>query len=121
MRILADENVDAGIVEWLRAQGEDVVWIAEVDASVSDEEVIRRANVEERLLVTCDKDFGEMVYRQRLAATGVVLIRLRASTEASRISVVSRHWPIVQDRAIGSFLVLRDDRVRVRPLSESGS
>jgi predicted nuclease of predicted toxin-antitoxin system len=50
--------------------------VAELAPAISDEQVLERANREQALLLTADKDFGELVYRQRRAATGIVLLRL---------------------------------------------
>lgn len=63
MNFLADENVDRQIVERLRCVGFNVRYIAETDAGISDDEVLDLANSEESLLLTADKDFGELVFR----------------------------------------------------------
>jgi len=76
MKFLADENVDKPIVERLRDDGHIVLYVLEMEPSISDDEVIRRANQEFAFLLTADKDFGELVFRQRRIVYGVVLIRL---------------------------------------------
>ena len=75
MRLLADENIDGPIVERLRADGHDVQWVAEFDPSIPDEQVLEAANRQSALLMTADTDFGELVFRQRRIALGVVLLR----------------------------------------------
>jgi predicted nuclease of predicted toxin-antitoxin system len=76
MMLVADEGVDKSIVDALRASGHTVKYFAEVGAGSSDKDVLAAANEAQSLLLTCDKDFGELVYRQRLTSSGVVLIRL---------------------------------------------
>jgi predicted nuclease of predicted toxin-antitoxin system len=76
VNLVADEGVDSHIVAWLRQDGHDVLYIAEIEPSISDDMVLSRANAQGSLLLTEDKDFGELVFRQRLVHTGVVLIRL---------------------------------------------
>ena len=77
MNLLADESVDRQIVERLRQDGHDVLYVAEVEPSISDNIVFDRANEKSALLVTGDKDFGEIVFRDnRLSSGGVVLLRL---------------------------------------------
>ena len=60
MNLLADESVEREIVERLRAEGHDVVYIAELAPSITDDEVLDEANARSALLVTGDKDFGEV-------------------------------------------------------------
>ena len=77
-RYLANENVPATIVEWLRQQGNDVVHAAETLVGQADETLLDRARAEDRILLTFDRDFGELVHRQRQPpAPGIVLFRLR--------------------------------------------
>ena len=72
MRILADENVPRPVVLGLRDAGRDVVWVREVARGMPDVGVLAMATGEQRLLVTGDKDFGELVFREGLAmAAGV--------------------------------------------------
>jgi len=74
LKLLADEAVDRQIVESLRSAGLDVSYAAETDAAVIDEVVLQKATAESRLLVTSDKDFGELVYRLGKANEGVLLL-----------------------------------------------
>ena len=75
MNLVADENVDRGIVERLRRDGHQVVWVAELSPSAPDEDVLAIAVTHHAVLVTEDKDFGELVYRRGLAHSGVVRLR----------------------------------------------
>jgi predicted nuclease of predicted toxin-antitoxin system len=63
VKFLADECCDAGIVASLRASGHDVSYVPEQQAGVSDDEVLQTAFLESRILLTEDKDFGELVCR----------------------------------------------------------
>lgn len=76
MNFLADEGVDRQIVERLRQIGHQVLYIAEMEPGISDDEVLERANDNEALLITLDKDFGELVFRQAKVNAGVILVRL---------------------------------------------
>jgi len=76
MRFLADENVEAGIVALLRAEGHDVLHISETAPGVRDERVLQQARAERRVLLTNDKDFAALTFLQRLASTGIVLLRM---------------------------------------------
>lgn len=72
MNLLADEGVDKQIVEQLRRDSHDVLYVAEMEPGITDEIVLKRANEHNALLITEDKDFGELVFRQQLLHTGVV-------------------------------------------------
>jgi predicted nuclease of predicted toxin-antitoxin system len=63
MNLLADEGVDRPVVEQLRQDGHDVLYVAEMEPSINDDVVLMRANQHQAVLLTADKDFGEPVYR----------------------------------------------------------
>jgi len=75
MKLLADECCDTGLVQKLRELGHDVLYIAESGSGSSDEQVLNQAFAEERILITEDKDFGELVYRLKRNVFGVILLR----------------------------------------------
>ncbi|MHB9150862.1 MAG: DUF5615 family PIN-like protein [Thermoleophilia bacterium] len=89
MKLLADEGVDAAIVARLRAEGHDVVYVAELSPSINDKAVLDLANGDERVLVIADKDFGELVFRLRQVAFGVLLVRLPGLSSAGKADAVS--------------------------------
>lgn len=116
MNLLADENMDRGVVERLRADGHRVGWVAELSPSLPDEEVLRQAAADGAVLVTEDKDFGELVYRRGLAHAGVLLVRLEGLDNAAKAEVVSQ---AVRDHGAdlpGAFAVVSPDSIRVRHL-----
>ena len=83
MRFLADENVPRAAVDALRAAGHDLAWIRTDAPGARDEEVLERSRSEARVLLTQDKDFGELVLRRgRDASQGVILLRLPVSCPA---------------------------------------
>jgi len=114
MNLLADESVDQPIVEQLRHDGHDVLYIAEIAPSVPDEVVLQRANERHALLVTQDKDFGEMVYRQSLAHFGVVLIRLAGLAPQTKAQIVSRVFAERAAEMPSAFSVISPGIVRIR-------
>ncbi len=70
MILLADENLDRTVVARLRQDGHEVLAVAEMEPGIADTTVLARANERRALLVTEDKDFGELVFRQRLVHVG---------------------------------------------------
>ena len=114
MNLLADEGVDRQIVEQLRQDGHEVLYIAEVAPSIADEAILQRANEHHALLLTQDKDFGELVFRQGLIYAGVVLIRLAGlapTTKAELVTTILRqHGSEMHD----TFSVISPGTVRIR-------
>ena len=118
MRFLADENFPGAAVESLREAGHDVAWIAAEAPSSSDRAVLARAIEEARVLLTFDKDFGELAWRHHLPAQcGVILFRCAMPAPelvgATLAAMASQRddWP-------GHFSVIEDGRVRMRRLEE---
>ena len=89
MKFVADEGVDSCIVERLRQDGHPVWYVAEMAPAISDEAVLDIANREAALLLTADKDFGEMVFRQRRFSGGIILIRLAGLSTARKAELVA--------------------------------
>ena len=114
MNLVADESIDRGIVERLRADGHDVLAIAECDPSISDDEVLDRANANGSLLLTGDKDFGEFVYRLHRIHAGVVLVRLAGLSEDSKAEIVSEVFRDREQELVGGFAVISPGMVRIR-------
>ncbi|MBI2193113.1 MAG: DUF5615 family PIN-like protein [Planctomycetes bacterium] len=117
MRIVADGNVSGSVIRELRRKGHDALSVKEAMRSESDEAVLRRAQSEERVVLTHDKDFGELAFRWGLpATTGVILYRLQGRNPKS---VNRRVLEVFESRPdwSGCFAVVTEDRVRMRPLS----
>lgn len=91
---VADESVDRPIVERLRHDGHNVTYVAELSPSISDEPVLQEASIRNALLLTEDKDFGELVYRLGRVHAGVVLIRLAGLPPAVKAETVAN---VLQD------------------------
>src|SRR5687767_8430822 len=120
MRLLADENVHAGLVAWLRSSGHDVSYAAESLASEPDEAVLRRASDENRVVVTDDKDFGDLVVHQRLSTAGVLLLRLQDPSLAVRIARLAARWTEIERQLPGHLVVVSDRKIRARTLPSRG-
>jgi predicted nuclease of predicted toxin-antitoxin system len=115
VKLLGDEGVDAAIVARLRADGHDVVYVAELSPSITDQAVLELANGDERILVTADKDFGELVFRLRQVAFGVLLVRLPGLSSASKAEAVSELVREHGHEMARAFTVVSPGLVRIRP------
>ena len=76
MKFLVDECCDTGLVASLRKDGHDVLYVTEEKAGAIDDEILSDAYKGERILITEDKDFGELVYRFKKPTLGIVLLRV---------------------------------------------
>lgn len=119
MRFLADENLPGRLVAALRAAGHDVAWVRTEAPGSDDRTVLAMAAAEQRVLVTFDKDFGELAGRAGLPmASGVILLRVpldRAPDVGFRITM------LIGARAdwAGHFSVIEPGRVRMRGLGKA--
>jgi predicted nuclease of predicted toxin-antitoxin system len=114
VKFILDESVEYRLAGYLRAQGHDVTAIAhDYPGGLSDRDVLAIAQTEGRLLVTNDRDFGELIFRERLPSCGVILFRLLAATPERKMArldvVLERH-----QADLDQFIVVTDRRVRVR-------
>lgn len=113
LRFLADESCDGGIVAALRAAGCDVLSVGESSPGISDEEVIRRATSEGRILLTEDKDFGQLVYAAGEGHTGVILLRYPFPLAPRIGSELARLIGQRADSLTSSFAVMQPGRTRI--------
>lgn len=86
---------------------------------MSDDEILRSAVRESRLIITMDKDFGELVYRRGLEHTGVLLLRLDDTTGAEKAIVVSDFFAQYASAITGGFAVFQAGHLRIRPPKKS--
>jgi predicted nuclease of predicted toxin-antitoxin system len=117
VRFLADHNVEAPIVSRLRESGHDVLAVAEaMPPETEDTLVLKRARDEDRVLITNDKDFGELAYLQGEASAGLVLLRLPDLGGAAKAARALEALTLLDERARGAFVVITKTRIRRRPL-----
>ena len=116
MNFLADECCDAGIVASLRAAGHDVAYVLEGHAGIPDDEVLQNAFEAGRILLTEDKDFGELIYRLKKPACGIILIRIDVQERNEKLprleALIAKHG----NRLPGHFVVVELNKFRFRPL-----
>ena len=114
MNLLADESVESPIVDRLRDMGHTVRSVAELAPGIDDDSVLDEANRNGALLVTADKDFGELVFRMGRNAAGVVLIRLAGLSAAAKADTVSAAFASRAHEMSSAFSVVSAGRIRIR-------
>lgn len=114
MNFLADENVDSIIVDKLRENNYSVNYVAEFQPSIPDKEILQIANQKNAIIITSDKDFGELVFRQRLINSGVILLRLHGLNPETKAATVINFIDKHSEQMLNSFSVISKEAVRIR-------
>lgn len=115
MRFIVDESTGMAVVELLRRRGHDVLAVAEIMHQAADPDILAVALSENRVLITNDKDFGELAFRSLQSHHGVPLLRLRDESTANRVRVVEAILDRFMDRLPEHFVTATESRVRIRP------
>ena len=116
MRFIVDESTGGAVVEHLHSAGHDVFAVAEGMPQADDDDILARAASEGRILITNDKDFGDLVFRDKRVHDGVVLLRLHDESAGNRVRVVSAVVQRYGDRLAEHFTVATEAGVRIRPM-----
>jgi predicted nuclease of predicted toxin-antitoxin system len=120
MKFLADAHIGRAMTAYLLALGHDVLHAATLPLKLSDSAILRRAADDVRIVLTADKDFGELCFLRLIPCSGVVLLRLSASSEVERLDIFRRLWPAIEQNVVGHFVVVTDKSVRRSPLPSTG-
>jgi predicted nuclease of predicted toxin-antitoxin system len=114
MRFLLDENIDTRLTAFLTDLGHDATAIArDYPASLTDLEVLAIAQREQRILITNDRDFGELVFIQAQPHAGIIYLRVRPATFPVQRERLARVLRSHADQ-LHEFLVVTSASVRVR-------
>jgi predicted nuclease of predicted toxin-antitoxin system len=116
MRLLADAHISRAMVAYLTELGHDVLHVATISPRMSDSAILRHASTDGRIVLTADKDFGELCFRRLVPNAGVILLRLGAPSEIERVEIVKRLWPLIEPNGFGHFTVVTDRSIRRSPL-----
>jgi len=113
MRFLADESCDFAVVRALRAAGNDVLCVSEITPRAEDSEVIKLAGDEERILLTEDKDFGQLVYSHGQKTLGVIFLRFPTSARRQISRAVVNLVKQQGEKLAGCFITVQPGRIRI--------
>jgi predicted nuclease of predicted toxin-antitoxin system len=112
VKFVADESCDFGVVRALRASGHDVIAIAETSPRIADERILAIAREKTRILLTEDKDFGELVYARKHETAGVILFRFPGNARAAMASDAVAAIETLADKLIQRFTVIEPGLIR---------
>jgi predicted nuclease of predicted toxin-antitoxin system len=114
VNLFADESVDRQIVDRLRQDGHQTPFVAEMEPGISDDVVLTRANQGGAMLLTADKDFGELVFRQNRLSFGAILIRLAGLSPERKAQIVVDAIQKHGKDMPRAFTVISPNAIRIR-------
>ena len=113
MKFLVDECSGPSVAAWLVSLGHDVYSVFDESQGMTDEDVLSKAYSEERILITNDKDFGEMIFRERRPHRGVVFLRLADERTANKLLVLEKLLDAHSDSIENRFITATENRIRI--------
>ena len=112
MKFLVDENLGKKFTNLLTQEGYDAVFVGDVMRGAPDEKVLPMAESEKRVLITDDKDFGELIFRLKKGGCGVILFRTLINNAEKKFEMVKDVLDIAEDK----FIVVSEGRIRIKEL-----
>lgn len=113
MNFVADESCAGPVIRALREAGHDVIAIAEIAQGAADDHVLERALNGKRVLITEDRNFGELVYAHGRSSAGVILARFHSNVRRTKAPSVVEAVTRFGSQLENSFTVIQPGRVRV--------
>ena len=112
MRFLVDECTGSRVATWLAENGHEVFSVYNEARGSTDNEILMKAFTETWILITNDKDFGELVFRQRRPHHDVVFLRLDDERSIAKIDALEKLLAKYAERLADRFVVVTDTQIR---------
>jgi len=119
LKFLVDVGVGKKVEEYLLEKRYDTKAVRSLDQSMPDQEIIRLAALEKRIVITMDKDFGELVYHSGMDHCGILLLRLEDATGSEKQQVIAKILAKYADNMKNNFCVYQNKKFRFRKLSRA--
>ena len=114
IKFLIDVGVGKKVEEFLTNEGFDIKAIRDINPAMSDKEVLNLAVIEKRMIITMDKDFGELVYKSNLNHNGVLILRIEDANINDKIKILSDIVTNYLDEIRNSFCIYYRGKLRIR-------
>jgi predicted nuclease of predicted toxin-antitoxin system len=118
LRFIADVNVEKRIVDYLLGNGYDIKWIPDFNCEIDDEGLLKIANDEKRILITNDKDFGELTFLQRQHSVGIILIRVKGQDTLEKFALIEKLMLKYKEKIQNHFIVITKTKFRFTRLED---
>ena len=114
LKFLVDVGVGKKVESFLIDSGHDVKSVRQIDHRMKDSEILRIANAEKRIVITMDKDFGELIFNSGLSYFGVLLLRLDDSEADEKVEVIKEIFTKYENSLSNNFCVYQNSRLRIK-------
>ncbi len=115
IKFLANVNVEKPLVDFLDEKGFDIKWVTNIDKRMPDTRVCEIANKEQRVIITNDKDFGEIVFLQKKTTYGVILLRIKGQNSSEKIILIEKLLDKYPDKIADHFVIVTKEKIRFIP------
>lgn len=116
MRYLADENIEFPIISTLRENRVDILAVREIMKGATDSEIIEYAFKNKLLIITSDKDFGELTFRLQKPSCGIILLRNPEADCKEKAEILLAALQKISDDALNKFIVIDKFKIRFRSM-----
>jgi len=114
LKFLVDVGVSKKVEKWLAENGYDVKAVRDLNPKAKDSEILHLAVAESRMVITMDKDFGELVYNSGMKHSGVLILRLEDANGAQKIEIVKKILSEYAGKIPNKFCVFQNERLRIK-------
>jgi len=118
IKFLADVNVEKPLVDYLSKQGYDIKWVPDYNCEMPDEDLLQLANEENRIFITNDKDFGDLIFLQRRLSVGTILFRVKGQKSEEKIKLMRKLLMGYRDKILNHYVVITKLKIRIIPLGD---
>jgi predicted nuclease of predicted toxin-antitoxin system len=118
IKFLADVNVEKPLVDYLSKQGYDIKWVPDYNCEMPDEDLLQLANEENRIFITNDKDFGDLIFLQKRLSVGTILFRVKGQKSEEKIKLMRKLLMGYRDKILNHYVVITKLKIRIIPLGD---
>lgn len=119
LKFLIEVGVSIKVEKYLYEQGYDTKAVRDIDPRMPDTDIIRLAASESRMIITMDKDFGELVYHSEMKHCGVLLLRLENATGMEKLQIVAEILTNYSDKIKDCFCVFQNNKFRIKKIHKN--
>lgn len=118
IKFLADVNIEKRIVDFLLESGFDVKWTPDYDCEMDDADLLAMSSSEKRILITNDKDFGELTFLRKQNSAGIVLIRVKGQDTSEKVMLLEKLILNHMEEIPNHFTLMTNTRFRFIPMED---
>ena len=118
LKFLVDVGVSKQVEKWLFQNDYDLKAVRNINPRMNDNEILRLAVSEKRMVITMDKDFGELVYNSDLPHAGVLLLRLEDAKSDEKTNTIAKILTKFSDRLLNNFCVIQRGKLRIKKMKK---